>query len=447
MDFKVTGTRRGITALQMDIKIDGLTREILEEALEQARAGPPAHPRQDGRRRSPAPRDEVAVYAPRIVTVQIKPDKIRDIIGPGGKTIRAIQEQTGAQIDINDNGTVDDRLDRRRGHRAGAGADPGLTMEPEVGQFYNGIVKQIVEIRRVRRDHPGHRRPAPHQRSREGAHRRGRGRAQRGRRSHREVHQGRPRRQDPPVAQGSPRRDRRAPDGTASRSGCGCCRTAPARRSRSGRPKAPRVPTSTPRRRPVRAGARRAARPTGHRDWRCPTDGGPDRAAVRPGRRHGITCSTRPATIDADYRGEIPGCARAPRTGAVHYCPGERIAQLVLAPVVRAGGTWSTSSTTPPAERAVSARPVVEARPAGSTDAVIRRRSWTSRTGLPGRFRRVSFVSRPRFQRAMLVRAQCGCEQPAVPAGCSTKEPDDAALRPVGLVLRRVTTGLQLGFI
>jgi polyribonucleotide nucleotidyltransferase len=121
MDFKVTGTRRGITALQMDIKVDGLTREILEEALEQARAAAP-HPRQDGRR-DLRPRDELSIYAPRIVTVQIKPDKIRDIIGPGGKTIRAIQEQTGCQIDIADNGIVSIASANSKPDRAGPGAD------------------------------------------------------------------------------------------------------------------------------------------------------------------------------------------------------------------------------------------------------------------------------------------------------------------------------------
>src|SRR5690349_24963356 len=100
MDFKVTGTRRGVCALQMDIKVDGLTREILEKALEQAKRGR-IHILDKMDAAISAPRDEVSIHAPRIVTMQIKPDKVRDIIGPGGKTIRAIQEQTGAQIDIN----------------------------------------------------------------------------------------------------------------------------------------------------------------------------------------------------------------------------------------------------------------------------------------------------------------------------------------------------------
>ncbi|HEY5923355.1 MAG TPA: polyribonucleotide nucleotidyltransferase [Kofleriaceae bacterium] len=145
MDFKVTGTRRGVVALQMDIKVDGLTRKILEEALEQAKRGR-LHILDKMDAAISAPRDEVSVYAPRIVTVQIKPDKVRDIIGPGGKTIRAIQEQTGAQIDINDNGTVSIASADAKSIEQAQALISGLTMEPEVGQFYNGIVKKIVEI-------------------------------------------------------------------------------------------------------------------------------------------------------------------------------------------------------------------------------------------------------------------------------------------------------------
>ena len=145
MDFKVTGTRRGISALQMDIKVDGLTRKILEEALEQAKRGR-YHILDKMDAAINAPRDEVSIYAPRIVTMSIKPDKVRDIIGPGGKTIRAIQEQTGAQIDINDSGTVSIASANAKAIEQAQALISGLTMEPEVGQFYNGIVKKIVEI-------------------------------------------------------------------------------------------------------------------------------------------------------------------------------------------------------------------------------------------------------------------------------------------------------------
>src|SRR3569832_245983 len=145
MDFKVTGTRRGVCALQMDIKVDGLTRQILEEALEQAKRGR-IHILDKMDAVISAPRDEVSVYAPRIVTVQVKPDKVRDIIGPGGKTIRAIQEQTGAQIDINDSGIVSIASSDAKAIEQAQALISGLTMEPEVGLNYNGIVKKIVEI-------------------------------------------------------------------------------------------------------------------------------------------------------------------------------------------------------------------------------------------------------------------------------------------------------------
>jgi len=145
MDFKVTGTRRGICALQMDIKVDGLTRQILEAALEQAKRGR-LHILEKMDNAISAPRDEVSLYAPRIVTVQVKPDKVRDIIGPGGKTIRAIQEQTGAQIDIADNGVVSIASANAKAIEQAQALISGLTMEPEVGQFYNGVVKKIVEI-------------------------------------------------------------------------------------------------------------------------------------------------------------------------------------------------------------------------------------------------------------------------------------------------------------
>ena len=145
MDFKVTGTTRGICALQMDIKVDGLTRQILEEALEQARRGR-LHILEKMGEALPAPRDELSPNAPRIITVQIKPDKIRDIIGPGGKTIRALVEQTGAQIDVSDAGVVSIASADLRSLEQAQALISGLTMEPEVGQYYNGIVKRIIEI-------------------------------------------------------------------------------------------------------------------------------------------------------------------------------------------------------------------------------------------------------------------------------------------------------------
>ncbi len=145
MDFKVTGTQRGVCALQMDIKVDGLTRQILEEALDQARRGR-LHILDKMNEVMPAARDELSKNAPRIITVQVKPDKIRDIIGPGGKTIRALQEQTGAQIDVSDAGVVSIASADLRSLEQAQALISGLIMEPEVGQYYNGVVKRIIEI-------------------------------------------------------------------------------------------------------------------------------------------------------------------------------------------------------------------------------------------------------------------------------------------------------------
>ncbi len=145
MDFKVTGTKVGICALQMDIKVDGLTRKILEEALEQAKHGR-LHILSKMNEVISEARDDLSQHAPRIVTVQVKPDKIRDIIGPGGKTIRALAEQTGAQIDVSDSGLVSIASSDARSLEQAKQLIAGLTMEPEVGQFYNGVVKRIIEI-------------------------------------------------------------------------------------------------------------------------------------------------------------------------------------------------------------------------------------------------------------------------------------------------------------
>jgi polyribonucleotide nucleotidyltransferase len=145
MDFKVTGTRQGVSALQMDIKVDGLTRKILEEALDQAKRGR-LHILDKMDEAIAAPRDELSSNAPRIVTVQVKPDKIRDIIGPGGKTIRALAEQTGAQIDVSDGGLVSIASANAKSLEQAQALIAGLTVEPEVGQFYSGVVKRIIEI-------------------------------------------------------------------------------------------------------------------------------------------------------------------------------------------------------------------------------------------------------------------------------------------------------------
>jgi polyribonucleotide nucleotidyltransferase len=145
MDFKVCGTRTGITALQMDIKISGLSREIMEKALAQARDGR-YHILDKMAEALAAPRDDMSPWAPRIYTLNVKPDRIRDIIGPGGKTIRAIQEQTGVDIEVQDDGTVNIASDNERSAQKAMEIIKGLTVEPEIGQTYTGVVKRIAEF-------------------------------------------------------------------------------------------------------------------------------------------------------------------------------------------------------------------------------------------------------------------------------------------------------------
>jgi len=145
MDFKVAGTRKGITALQMDIKIGGLTRQILQEAMEQARKGRlflldkmDAH--LDG------PKVERSKYAPQIRTVHIPTDKIRDLIGPGGKTIRGIIEQTGVKIDVDDTGRVNVASSDADGLAQALAIINNLTAVPEIGKTYLGKVVRLAEF-------------------------------------------------------------------------------------------------------------------------------------------------------------------------------------------------------------------------------------------------------------------------------------------------------------
>jgi polyribonucleotide nucleotidyltransferase len=145
MDFKVAGTRKGITALQMDIKIGGLTREILEQAMEQARKGrlfllDKMDAVLDG------PRTERSAYAPRIETVMIPTDKIRDLIGKGGATIRGIIEQTGAKIDVDDTGRVNVASCDADGLKKALEMIGNITAVPEIGKVYLGKVVRLAEF-------------------------------------------------------------------------------------------------------------------------------------------------------------------------------------------------------------------------------------------------------------------------------------------------------------
>jgi len=145
MDFKVAGTRDGVTAVQMDIKIGGVTRAVMQQALEQARAAR-LHilDRMDEALASPRP--DLSSHAPRIVTLRIKVDRIRDLIGPGGKTIRSIVEETGCKIDVEDDGTV--LVASSDGVQMQKALDfiRGLTAEAEVGRIYRGTVRRVVDF-------------------------------------------------------------------------------------------------------------------------------------------------------------------------------------------------------------------------------------------------------------------------------------------------------------
>jgi polyribonucleotide nucleotidyltransferase len=142
MDFKVCGTQKGVTAIQMDIKVEGLSREILERALTQAREAR-LHILDKMQRAISAPREELSLYAPRITQIRVKPDQIRTIIGPGGKMIRAIVDQTGANIDVEDDGTVNVSSSDSASVLKALEIIKSLTTEPEIGDIYEGTVKRI----------------------------------------------------------------------------------------------------------------------------------------------------------------------------------------------------------------------------------------------------------------------------------------------------------------
>ena len=142
MDFKVAGTPEGITALQMDIKVSGISREIIQEALNQAKKGrdfilSKMH------EVLPGPRKDLSKYAPRLTDLQIKPEKIKDLIGPGGKTIKGIISDTGVKIDIDDTGTVHVFSASPEAADKAIAKIHEITREPEIGEVFEGVVKRI----------------------------------------------------------------------------------------------------------------------------------------------------------------------------------------------------------------------------------------------------------------------------------------------------------------
>ncbi|MFB3062237.1 MAG: polyribonucleotide nucleotidyltransferase [Candidatus Binatia bacterium] len=145
MDFKVAGTRDGITALQMDIKIGGVTREIMREALYQAREGR-LHILSIMEATLAEPRSEVSGHAPRIITLKVKPEKIREIIGPGGKVIRSIVERTGVKIDVEDDGTVTIASSDESAAQRAVEIIEKITDEAVIGKIYKGTVRRVVDF-------------------------------------------------------------------------------------------------------------------------------------------------------------------------------------------------------------------------------------------------------------------------------------------------------------
>ena len=145
MDFKVAGTTNGITALQMDIKIQGITKEIMDKALAQANAGR-MHILGEMNKAITEPREDVSEFAPRYITMKINPDKIRDVIGKGGATIRSIQEETGANIDIDDSGSIKiASVDLEAGNEARRRVEQ-ITADVEVGTIYDGKVAKLMDF-------------------------------------------------------------------------------------------------------------------------------------------------------------------------------------------------------------------------------------------------------------------------------------------------------------
>ncbi len=145
MDFKVAGTADGITALQMDIKVTGITSEVMRQALEQARAGR-LHILGEMAKTLEAPRGNMSAFAPRIITIKIPVDKIRDVIGPGGKMIRSIIERTGVKIDVEDDGRVNVASADENSAQKAIGIIQELTATPELNKSYLGKVQRITDF-------------------------------------------------------------------------------------------------------------------------------------------------------------------------------------------------------------------------------------------------------------------------------------------------------------
>ena len=205
MDFKVAGTRQGITALQMDIKVAGVSIAMMREALAQARKARLADSRHHGQDDLDRAIRKFPLYAPHLFMLNIPTDKIRDLIGPGGKKIRAIIEATGVKIDVMDDGKVHVFANNGKVSRRSAEDDSRRHRHRRNRQDLSRHSGAHRGVRRIRRNFPGHRRPAAHQRNRRSAHPRGSRRAE-GRRSSAREGAGHRGQQDPPEPQSRPAR-------------------------------------------------------------------------------------------------------------------------------------------------------------------------------------------------------------------------------------------------
>ncbi len=145
MDFKVTGTEEGVTALQMDIKVSGITEEIIRTALKQARDGR-VHILGKMREAISEPRKQLSQHAPRITSIKINPEKIKDVIGPGGKVIKGIIADTGVKMDVDDSGTVNIFSSDAAAAEKALQIVKDITREPEIGEVYSGTVKKITDF-------------------------------------------------------------------------------------------------------------------------------------------------------------------------------------------------------------------------------------------------------------------------------------------------------------
>jgi polyribonucleotide nucleotidyltransferase len=154
MDFKVAGTERGVTALQMDIKIEGITKEIMAVALDQAREGR-MHILGLMRQALEGSRSEISTFAPRIIKIKINPEKIRDVIGKGGVVVRGIQEETGTTIEIADDGTISIACLSGEAGEAARKRIQDITADVEVGKVYDGTVLKLLDFGAIVQVLPG----------------------------------------------------------------------------------------------------------------------------------------------------------------------------------------------------------------------------------------------------------------------------------------------------